>query len=563
MSSRSLLWPIALGSAVGVLTGVALNARAGKAPSSDYRFFDELVEVKALLASRYVVPPDEDKMREGAIRGMVEALDDPYTVYVPASEQRDFSKSLTGEYVGIGAQVNTSTGWLTIVSPLEDAPAFRAGLMPDDRVIEIDGASTQRLDVERCVDLLSGRPGTQVKLLIDRNGARFDVTLTREKIKTRSVKGVHRDPANPQSWDYLIDPDRRIAYIRVTQFTPGVADEVAAALASVGASKGQLGALVLDLRFNPGGLLSEAERIADLFLREGVIVSTRGRAYEERVSRAESDATLPDFPLVVMLNSESASASEVLAGALVENNRAIVLGTRSYGKGSVQVVVPLREGGGSELKLTEQGYFLPSGRSITRNDDSPTWGVDPSPGFYVPMSDKQLGEVLTVRRKLELLHSAPPSGAVAPPAEQPATPAQTAEELRWEDPAWVLDYLKDTQLAAAVRAAQARLDAGSWQPVGESPPDQSKAVAMEELQRTREFQERLLRELVRAERRLDALSTVAGQDTPNPRDFWPDDTKLSGGSLEVRDKDGNLVATLSITGNNLERWLLDADVEKK
>jgi C-terminal peptidase prc len=162
-------------------------------PVADYKFFDELVEVKHLISSRYVDEVDEQKLREGAIKGMVEALNDPYTVYVPSSQQHEFNKDLLGEYVGIGAQVNTSSGWLTIVSPLEDSPAFREGLLPDDKVLEIDGTSTQGMDVEKCVSLLMGE-AAPVKLKIDCKGRVFDTTIVREKIKTRSVRASTATP---------------------------------------------------------------------------------------------------------------------------------------------------------------------------------------------------------------------------------------------------------------------------------------------------------------------------------------------------------------------------------
>ncbi|MDX2132735.1 MAG: S41 family peptidase [Planctomycetota bacterium] len=532
-------------SVLGLAAGAAIGKRlATGASADDYAFFDELVEVKHLLSQRYVDAPDDARLREGAIRGMVEALDDPYTVYVPAAEQRNFNKDLTGEYVGIGAQVNQQEGWLTIVSPLEDSPAFRAGLMAEDRVVEIDGKSTQGLSVDECIDLLLGEPGTSVVLTVERSGERSQITIVRERIKTRAVKGFRRSDADPNAWDYLIDPNRRIAYIRLTQFTPGCADEVEAALRSVGADSGALGGLVLDLRFNPGGLLNEAEKIADLFLAEGVIVSTRGRAHPEQVRRAEAPGTLPDFPIVLLLNGQSASASEVLAGALVENNRAVAVGTRSFGKGSVQSVLHLPSGNGSELKLTEQGYYLPSGRSLSRKDDSPAWGVDPTDGFYVPVTDAELIAMLEVRRKNEVLRAAggtPPTG-------------------NWSDPEWVLEELKDAQLAAAVKAMRGKIDTGAWVKTGQAGQAVT-AIGLAEAARLTQLRERMLRELDRTDRRLEALESAVGE--VKPQDLWADSAEVSGGVVEIRDKNGALIATLDVTGPDLERWLVDAPVKPR
>jgi carboxyl-terminal processing protease len=530
---------------VGVLGVAAVGSTlALTRRGDDYAFFDELIDVRQILTQRYVEPVDQATMREGAIRGMVEALDDPYTVYVPAAEKRSFNKDLTGEYVGIGAQVNQQEGWLTIVSPLEDSPAFRAGLMPDDRIVEIEGVSTHNVPINECIDRLLGEPGTKVTFVVERKGERFTVEITRDRIKTRSVKGVHRSATDQNAWEYMIDPASGIAYVRLVQFTPGCAAELAAALKGAGAEAGKVKGLVLDLRFNPGGLLDEAEKIADLFLREGVIVSTRGRVYPEVVRKATDEGTLPDFPVAVLLNGQSASASEVLAGALTENNRAIAVGTRSFGKGSVQSVLELPAG--SELKVTEQGYYLPSGRSISRKDDSPQWGVDPSEGFYVPMTDEQIIEMLDARRRQELLNAGEGGGAPGPD---------------WNDAGAVLAYLKDPQLEAAVRALQARVDTGEWKPTGGS--NVAITAAAGELTRLAAYRDRLLRDLARTQRRADAIERGNPQATPESRDLWDDAVDVRGGVVEVRDKDGEVIATLDITGPNLERWLMDADVKKK
>lgn len=542
--------PALIAAAFGLYGGATLGQRIANGHSDDYSFFDEIIEVKQLISQRFVDAPDEKILREGAIKGMVEALNDPYTIYVPASDERNFTKDLTGEYVGIGAQVNTQDGWLTIVSPLEDSPAFRAGLMAEDRVAEINGKSTQNMPIDECISLLLGEPGTKVTLTIDRKGQKIPIEIQREKIKTRSVKGFHRSATDPAGWDYLIDPARSIAYVRLTQFTPNCSDEILDALKAVGADKGKLKGLVLDLRFNPGGLLNEAERIADFFLESGIIVSTKGRAHDEVVRRAEKDGTLPDFPIAILLNGNSASASEVLSGALVENNRAIVVGQRSFGKGTVQSVIQLPSGKGSELKMTEQGYYLPSGRSLTRKDNTPTWGVDPTDGFYVPMSDEELIAMLEVRRKEEVLHAK----GQTPSADQ-----------QWNNPDWVLSALKDPQLSAALHAVQARADSGEWKPTGE-PVGKGTPLAAAELTKLRQFHERLLKEITRTEKRID---TIENSDPNLPKvdakakDFWPDALDLKGGSLEVKDKDGKVIATLEITGANLEQALEDADVKKK
>ncbi len=506
----------------------------------DYEFFDPLIDVKHILTTRYVEPVDAATLQRAAIDGMIESLNDPFTVYVPPRDVREFEKALTGEYVGIGAQVIVRDGWLTIVTPLEGSPAFRAGLMPDDRIVEINGESTFGKTAQDSVDVLTGQPGTSVELTVERGGERFGVTIVRDQIKTLPVKGFHRRGTEGE-WQHLIDPDREIVYVWLTQFNPGCARTIGEVLLQYGADRGELGGLVLDLRWNPGGVLGEAIALADMFLNDGVIVSTRGRAHPEEVANARTQGTLPDFPIIVLLNEASASASEVLAGALQENGRAVVLGTRSVGKGSVQSVITLPNGKGAQLKITEQGYYLPSGRSLQRTDTSVEWGVDPTPGFYMPLTTEQTSELLRVRREEDLIRA--------------------NNEGDWSDPASIVERLRDPQLAGALRAVQARIDTGEWERTGQTGPERE-AIALDELRRIQRTRDLMLRELGRLERRIAAIETAvpdaAGQAQ---RDFWSDDLELAGGTLDVFDPDGNRVVRLRITADDLERWLLDAPLE--
>ncbi len=543
---------------VGLLGATLRLANETRRDNADYEFLDPIIDVHQLIRNSFQGEVDAKKLQDGAIAGMVEALNDPYTVYVPASDTGEFTKQLTGEYVGIGAQVLIQEKWLTIVSPLEDSPAFRAGLMADDRVVEIEGESTYGLAVDKCVEKLMGQPGTKVKFVVERKGEKIPFEITRERIKTRSVKGFHRQDADGNQWMYMIDPANSIAYVRLTQFTPKCAEEVLGALKSVGAEDGRLKGLVLDLRYNPGGVLQDAIDIADLFLREGVIVSTKGRKHEEEITRARSEGTLPEFPVALLLNGQSASASEVLAGALTENHRAIVVGTRSFGKGTVQTVHRLPHGRGAELKMTEQGYYLPSGRSITRKDDSPTWGVEPTDGFFVPMSDDEVTQMFEVRRKLEVLHHAQeqPEGAGKDAKAEPA-PA-----VDWSSCDAVLEALKDKQLTAAVRAVRMRVASGDWTPTGEK-TEAGKAVGQAELHNAEELRKRLERELDRVDKRITTLeAAVGGSGDAAPADLWPDGVKVKGGKIAVYDKDGKLVCELAITGEDVERWLADAEVKR-
>lgn len=530
---------------VGVLGVAVLGATVAlKTTRGDLAFFDPIIDVKHLIDSRFVDDIDEQALQTAAIRGMIGELNDPFTAYVPAEEVRNFSKDLTGEYVGIGAQISLRDGWLTIVSPLEDSPAFRSGLMPDDRVVAIEGETTYEKSIDEAIDKLTGDPGTPVTITVERDGERFDVAIVREAIKTRSIKGFHRDPSNPERWLHVIDPERKIAYIRITQFTPGVAREFATALEQ---SK-DIGGLVIDLRSNPGGVLEEAAAIGDMLLDGGTILKTRGRSRPEQSYDAQPGGRFIDGPVVVLVNGGSASASEILAGALKDNDRAIVLGQRTFGKGSVQNVITLPSStGGAQLKLTEQYYYLPSGKLIHRTPDALEWGVDPSDGFYLPLSNAEAATLFERRREQELLRAG-------------ETPDEALDE-RWSDPAWVVEQLADPQLAAALRAIALRQDEGSWVPTGKPLPEQDE-LSTTELANARLIRERLLRDLERVDERIVELREVAANPDAAPTiDLWPDDADIEGGRVVITDSSGKRVADLRVTNPNIERWLIDAGLE--
>lgn len=530
---------------IGSTIAVATNAMRA-VNSDDYGFFDPIVDVKTLISGLYVEEPDPEQIQQGAIEGMIDKLHDPYTTFVPRADTQRFSKDLTGEYVGIGAEVIMRDGWLTISSPLDGSPAWKAGVMAEDRVIAIDGETTEGLTIDQCIEKLTGQPNTTVTITVERGAERLDIDIVRGHIKVQAVKGFMRKDGDGQ-WDHLIDPVSKIAYLRLTQFTPKSAAEIAKGIADSRAEGGgNLGGLILDLRFNPGGLLEEAVSIADMFIDEGTIVSTKGRVFPEHIDKAHAKGTITDLPLIVLVNGQSASASEVLSGALSDHGRAIIIGTRTFGKGSVQTVRPLESGAGV-LKITEQYYYLPSGRLLHRRDDSKVWGVDPTPGYYVPVTNEQLGEMLVARRDQEVIsHN------------------DADEQVDLTDTQAVLAALKDPQLSAAVKVMQHRVATGEFAPVGiES--NQPSDVALAELNTIRNQEERLLRELARLDKRAQAAQNAVPEDrlSENPRSFWDEDTDLTGGQMVIRDKDGKVVATLRITGNGLERWLVDADVEKE
>lgn len=533
--------------------------------SADYSYWAPLVDVYALVERHFFKEPDHEAMQEGAIRGMLEALDDPYTEYVPPSDVADFDRAIRGAYVGIGAEVSTEDGFLKIVSPMDDSPAYMAGIEADDLVVGVDGESTYEEAINDIIDKLLGEPGTDVRLTVERTGGpddippkgmepsvaspadeapgvapgriRFDLIVTRERIRAATLKGLHRDG---EEWDYWVDPREKIAYIRITQFT----DTTIPALSSTTkdlVDRGMRG-LILDLRFNTGGSLQAAIEMADLFLPEGDIVSTRGRTARELVARANTRGTLPDFPMVVLVNGVSASASEIVAGALADNDRAIIIGERTFGKGSVQSVHRLPSGEG-QLKITEQYYYLPSGRLLHRMDDSIEWGVDPSPGFYVPMTNEENRDMMRIRREEEVLRI-----------------DADGEDEQWSDAEWILEHLMDPQLSSAVEAIRIRLTTGAWEPTGDEVPEGTLQVAA--LQDEQRRMRLLEREIIRTQKRIGALEGAISDDALEPPDLIPDGAALADGKVLIYDANGNVVAELLITDDGLEPWLIDAPLKK-
>lgn len=509
-------------------------------------FLGPISDARQMLADSYVEEPDMTALQTGAMNGMLEALNDPYAQYIPKKERADFEKEMMGRFCGIGAQVQIEGGYPTIVTPLEDSPAFRAGILAGDKIIEVDGKPTLGVPIDDCITLLTGLPNTKVVIKVRRAERTFDLTLVRQQIVVRAVKGVER--AGPDgAWNYYMDPASRIAYIRLSQFIPTAPQELAAALEAVGAPDGRLAGLILDLRNNPGGDLDACLDIADMFLKSGIIVSVKGRQGRNQDYAADPGHTLPDFPMAVLVNGLSASASEILAGALSDHKRAIVIGSRTFGKGLVQAVRTLPTLPEAQIKYTIQHYFLPSGRQIQRSDKSKDWGVDPTPGFYIPMTDQEELAYQLQRRDLDIL------------GEHAADPAKAP---RWDDPEWIGTELKDKPLAAALRALRTRITTGDWQSISDA-TQQFASFSLDELRRLEKTHQRMLRAMVQVEERMNAMDSVVSGATSTHKepDLWPDDLDLTNGAVRVTDKDGKVVASLRITGRELERWLVLADVE--
>lgn len=331
-------------------------------------------------------------------QGMVESLDD-FTAVIWPEDLAFFSRTLEGKFTGVGIQISRRDGELIVITPLPNTPAQRAGIKAGDVIAKVDGHDTATWNIDRAVREITGPEGEIVTLSIARDAEPdlINIPIKRAEIKIESIRGW--DIVTGGKWDYLLDPNSRIGYIRLDQFIGESADDLDRAIASLGDTD-QLGGLILDLRFNPGGRLDAAVEVTDRFVDQGPIVSTvDGRNRETDRFEAHRAATYKDLPLIILINNGSASASEIVSGAMQDYERGFIIGERSFGKGSVQNIFPL-DGGQAMLKLTTQHYVLPSGRIIHRKDDSKTWGIDPD--LEIPMSNRQEARLMMFRNQMDV-----------------------------------------------------------------------------------------------------------------------------------------------------------------
>ena len=390
----------------------------------DYAFVRTLVDIHRRVADNYVDPVDEQKLNGGAIDGMLDQLD-PYSVYVPPDREEDFDRMLTGNFKGVGIRFDQHPdGTFEIVTPIDGSPAAASGIQAGDTLLAVDGKPLENVRLIELPRLIGGPLGTKVTLLVRHaDGQQASVTLTRSEVHQPTVKGYHRNPDN--TWDYTVCDSPKIGYVRLTQFTGSSYAELRAATEQLLA--GGMKGMILDLRFNPGGELEQAERIINMLVPKGrTILTTRGRARPEHRDVSNGDGLLPNFPMIVLVNEHSASAAEIVSGSLMDNGRAVVLGQRTYGKGSVQEVIPLPESGG-ELKLTVAYYYLPSGRLVHRRKDATDWGVQPQ--IVVPMDAAAEERVLRHTDEADVFRRPQPAKAVTQPATgvaatQPSDDAQ-------------------------------------------------------------------------------------------------------------------------------------------
>ncbi|MCI0641036.1 MAG: S41 family peptidase [Gemmataceae bacterium] len=450
-----------------------------------------LQEVQKKLREVFVGPVDDKKLAAAALRGLLKALDDPYTDYVPGDEFTQLQTQLQGSFAGIGAQLAVVNKRLKVVTPLEDSPALKAGLRPGDAIDEINGASTQDMPIQKAVQTIVGEPGTTVKLKVTHaDGKAEEVSITRARVNLRTVHGFRR--GDDGKWVFMADPESKIGYVQVLQFNKTTAKDLRDSVSAQ--QKDGLKGLIVDLRFCPGGLLDAALDTCKLFLAKGGILKTRGPGAQERSWEADGKDTLGDFPIVVLVNEHTASAAEIVAGALRDHKRGVVVGSRTFGKGSVQMIVKLEEGGA--LKVTTAYHYLPSGRNIQKRPGEADWGVDPDDGYYVPLSKAQM-EALDKKTKERTYLGWKKE-------DQPKHPARLTAKAAEET-------YGDPQLAAALRTLTAKLNDGAFVKVGHSD-----AFLKEQMKKLEELHQR--REtLVETLKRLDADIAALQQSVPKEK----------------------------------------------
>ncbi|NUM35240.1 MAG: S41 family peptidase [Candidatus Brocadiae bacterium] len=339
-----------------------------------YREAEIMAEVREKIITNYVEDVPSEKILKGALQGMTGILD-PYSEYLDEEAYKQLFESTEGEFIGIGIVISIEDGVLTVVSPVEGSPSARAGILAGDKIIAINGELTEGLTVSEAAQKLKGKKGTKLILSVIHEGSKVaqEITIIRDLIQIHSIKNAQ-----------MIDQEAKIGYFRLTKFNKHTEKEVGDAIENLVAQG--MKSLIIDLRFNPGGLLDSAVDVVNYFITEGVIVYTKGKTPDSyKVFRATNKKSYEDLHLVVIINKRSASASEIVAGALQDYHRAIIVGNRSYGKGLVQTILRLRDGK-SAIKLTTAKYYTPSGRSIQKGKDI-EGGV--LPDIQVPITDEE------------------------------------------------------------------------------------------------------------------------------------------------------------------------------
>jgi carboxyl-terminal processing protease len=379
----------------------ASDAKEASGPTEQFALRTVLAKLRTSNKATVEIPEEVivSEFADGAFAEL-----DPFTSMIWPSDLEEFNKTTQGEFSGVGIQIQSDEdGSLKVATPLEDSPAYKAGIKSGDIITHIDGRNAKGITLNQAVKTITGPKGSRVTLTVRSPDAKVkDYNIRRDTIKVASVKGWLHLPGG--GWDFFVDSENKIGYMRMTNFTKDTAEELDRALADM--SKRGAKAVVLDLRYNPGGLLTAATDVSDKFLSGGTIVSThpdRETGNAPTIATAKPDEDDSKLPLVVLVNQYSASASEIVSGCLKDHKRALIVGERTFGKGSVQMLFPLTDRT-AYLKLTTSHYYLPLGRCIHREENSTEWGVDPD--VAVEMTPEQMRAAIDARQEQEILRDA-------------------------------------------------------------------------------------------------------------------------------------------------------------
>jgi carboxyl-terminal processing protease len=405
--------------------------------ASSYEQIKIFSQALSIVQQNYVEEPDNEEIIRGAIQGMLRSLD-PHSSFMDPDMYKEMQIDTAGEFQGVGITIGIRDGILTVIAPIDDTPAFRAGIQAGDKIVRVEGKPTKEMSLMEAVKLMRGPKGTDVTITIVRTGSSepIDFTITRDVIPLISAK--------------VKDIDDDVGYIRVTQFQKDTKEEFEEALKKIKEEKGDaLKGIIIDLRNNPGGLLMSAIDIANKFVDSGAIVSTKGRLKNQNYSyNADSKISEPEYPMVVLVNGGSASASEIVAGALQDHKKAIIIGTKTFGKGSVQTIYRLNDGSG--MRVTTAKYYTPSGRSIQNTGIEPdivvvNRGSTPSS----PIREKDLSGHLDNEQIDEEENQPTENGALLPHMDIiPDNPEEDDQLMR------AVDLLKGLDLFRAQQASE-------------------------------------------------------------------------------------------------------------
>ena len=440
------------------------NWQPSTARSGHEEEFQPVNETYRLIKDRYLYPLEGQELRQGAVRGMVSSLDE-YSTYVAPGRTGAFEQHLLGRERGLGLRVDVVDGQVTVLGPMAGSPALRAGIMAGDIIVAIDGKAAAGLGPEQMTALLDGPVGASVKLTLFRApGPQTTLTLTREEFPIESVTGLYRHSSG--TWVCVIDPASGIAYVRIREFVRDTTEQFQQLLRQLDRLQG----LVLDLRGNPGGLLESSVGVSDLFLREGRIVSVVRRDGPPEEHMATPTGTYPDIPVVVLIDEGTASAAEIVAGALRLRGRAVLLGTRTCGKGCVQSMFKLPDDLG-RINLTTSEFCLDSDEPISRRPGSPRWGVDPHEQIIILPSRQE--KLARLRAAAEVLPLGRPTTLplISPAGEGP--PGMAEAMLRLDSPLErAVELLKKPrEIEAILKAAEAERAARKARTAASDPRD--------------------------------------------------------------------------------------------